>query len=183
MRIVFSRKGFDGENGGVPSPIFPDGTMVSLPIPRKSQFNYGQISSPHKEFGHLGQIVEHLTRYRMSDSCRVHLDSDLDCGSITREEGWHGIFGQSETAQRELEKQKVGIGDLFLFFGQFCRVQRDKNQQLQYVPKAHKLHLIFGWLRVGNVYRLPEQTDQVPSWARYHAHLHYAKIEPIPNVI
>lgn len=116
MKIVFSRKGFDGENGGVPSPIFLDGTMVSLPIPIKSQFNYGQISSPHKEFRHLGQVVEHLTNYRISDSCCVHLDPDLDFGSITREQGWHGIFGQSGRAQRHLEKKGVGPGDLFLFF-------------------------------------------------------------------
>ena len=31
--IVISRKGFDGGTGHVPSPIFPDDTMLSLPIP------------------------------------------------------------------------------------------------------------------------------------------------------
>ncbi|MCD6328671.1 hypothetical protein J7M28_14125, partial [bacterium] len=33
MRIIFSRKGFDAANGGVASPIFPDGSFCSLPIP------------------------------------------------------------------------------------------------------------------------------------------------------
>ena len=183
MRIIFSRKGFDGENGGVPSPIFPDGRMISLPIPRKSQFHYGDIRSPEPAFEHLGTIIEQLTRYRMSDSCCVHLDPDLDKSMLVRQPGWRGIFGQSEAAQRELENEEVGPGDLFLFFGQFCRVARDPNGQLRYVKGAPTQHVVFGWLRIGNLYHLPEQADQVPSWAGYHAHLNYAKIEPVPNVI
>lgn len=183
MKIIFSRKGFDGENGGVPSPIFPDGTLLSLPIPRKSQFSYGQLSSPQKDFPHVGEIVEHLTNYRMSDSCRVHLDPDLDARSIDRAQGWRGIFGQSGAAQGHLEKEGIGTGDLFLFFGQFCRVEPGQNGQLRYVKGRPTQHVIFGWLRVGSPYRLPEQKDQVPAWAKYHAHLNCAGIEPVPNVI
>ena len=36
MRLILSRKGSDTSFGSVPSPIFPDGRMVSLPIPDKS---------------------------------------------------------------------------------------------------------------------------------------------------
>ena len=36
MKIILSRKGFDAEAGGFASPILPDGTMVSLPIPDDS---------------------------------------------------------------------------------------------------------------------------------------------------
>jgi hypothetical protein len=36
MKLILSRKGFDSSTGGIPSPIFPDGRMVSLPIPDKS---------------------------------------------------------------------------------------------------------------------------------------------------
>ncbi len=36
MRIILSRKGFDSSNGGCPSPILPDGTLLSLPIPSKN---------------------------------------------------------------------------------------------------------------------------------------------------
>ena len=183
MRIILSRKGFDGENGGVPSPIFPDGRMATLPIPRKSQLSYSDINSPKPEFRHLGEIVEHLTGFRLSDSCRVHLDPDLDRGSIAHDEGWRGIFGQSATAQRELEKSGVGVGSLFLFFGQFRRVETDSKRQLRYVKGSPVEQVIFGWLRVGSIYRLPGDIAQVPSWARYHAHLHFAKIEPTPNVI
>ena len=33
MKIILSRKGFDDSNGGCASPILPDGTMLSMPIP------------------------------------------------------------------------------------------------------------------------------------------------------
>ena len=32
MKIILSRKGFDSANGGIVSPIFEDGTMVSFPV-------------------------------------------------------------------------------------------------------------------------------------------------------
>ena len=32
MKIIRSKKGFDFSNGGIPSPIFEDETMVSFPI-------------------------------------------------------------------------------------------------------------------------------------------------------
>lgn len=33
MKVILSRKGFDSCYGGYPSPILPDGSMISLPIP------------------------------------------------------------------------------------------------------------------------------------------------------
>jgi hypothetical protein len=32
MKVILSRKGFDGVNGGMPSPIMPNGDTVSMPI-------------------------------------------------------------------------------------------------------------------------------------------------------
>ena len=33
MKVILSRKGFDSSYGGCASPILPDGTMLSMPIP------------------------------------------------------------------------------------------------------------------------------------------------------
>ncbi len=33
LKVILSRKGFDSSYGGCPSPILPDGTLLSLPIP------------------------------------------------------------------------------------------------------------------------------------------------------
>ena len=35
MKVILSRKGFDSQYGKMPSPILPDGTLLSLPIPSK----------------------------------------------------------------------------------------------------------------------------------------------------
>ena len=37
MKVILSRKGFDSGYGGMASPILPDGTLLSLPIPSKSE--------------------------------------------------------------------------------------------------------------------------------------------------
>jgi hypothetical protein len=34
MKVILSSKGFDSASGGKPGPILPDGTLISLPIPR-----------------------------------------------------------------------------------------------------------------------------------------------------
>ena len=39
MKIILSRKGFDSGNGGQPSPILPDGTLLSMPIPSNDSDN------------------------------------------------------------------------------------------------------------------------------------------------
>lgn len=33
MKVIFSRKGFDSSYGGYPSPILPDNSLISIPIP------------------------------------------------------------------------------------------------------------------------------------------------------
>ena len=63
MKVILSRKGFDSENGKMPSAIMPNGDVVSFPIPsedyttfddlRYGQFSYKRIldSLAQKKFG------------------------------------------------------------------------------------------------------------------------------------
>ena len=51
MKVIISRKGFDSGYGGMPSPILPDGTMISMPIP-----------SPATR---LGMMICHMTESPM----------------------------------------------------------------------------------------------------------------------
>jgi len=44
MKIILSRKGFDSSNGGCPSPIMPDGTLLSLPIPTSDDVCFSDIA-------------------------------------------------------------------------------------------------------------------------------------------
>jgi len=119
MRLILSRKGFDSSVGGVASPIFPDGRLLSLPIPLASApIRYGDIAWDGTS---LAPVVEALTRGRVRGGDPAHLDPDLNAAALPRLQSWGPAFGQVAAAQTHLAAQGVGPGDLFLFFGWFCR--------------------------------------------------------------
>lgn len=183
MKIILSRKGFDSTSGGVPSPVFEDGTMISLPIPRKSDVSYGELRNPFNDdkFRTLGELVEHLTRYQMSEHSRAHLDPDLNPAMLHRLPNWRGIFGQNGGFETSL--QNIGRGDLFLFFGLFQKVRRNPRHGRHEYHGKTQMHVIHGWLMVEAKYKIPEDMERIPDWARYHPHVTFRGIEDSPNVI
>ena len=75
MKLILSRKGFDSSAGGGPSPILPNGRMVSLPIPDKhSPILYADVMWDE---GSISSLVSDLTHGRIPPSYRAHLDPDL----------------------------------------------------------------------------------------------------------
>ena len=140
----------DSGCGPCPSPVFPDGTSVSLPIPSL----YGP--SRYNELRHgaddLGTIAKSLSRgrFRPADTC--HLDPDLTAQTIPRPADWRPAFGQVGAAQKHLEQQEVAIGDVFLFFGWFRDVVRDPDGNWKYKQETPGVHRLFGWLQIGAVH-------------------------------
>jgi len=60
MKVILSRKGMDSESGVMPSPILPDGTLLSLPIPdRKSNKRYEDLE-------YRGQNIKEIKRMILS---------------------------------------------------------------------------------------------------------------------
>ena len=167
MKIVLSRKGFDSSYGGVASPIFPDGTLLSLPIPdEKGTVTYGELCW---EQYRIGELVTALTRGRLTHQSRAHLDPDLYSHICPRPPNWRPLFGQDGAAQSHLTNQGVGVGDLFLFFGWFRRVER-REGQYSFVQQAPSQHLIYGWLQVGAILTGEQIVQAAPAWAMYHPH-------------
>ena len=179
MKIILSRKGFDSTLGGCASPIFEDGSILSLPIPHcfastpvpdpALRVNYCDVHSNKA----IGKIVEGLTAtlkkpVRATDA--THLDPDLREESLPRKTGWRPLFGQADAAQRHLDKFGVGAGDIFLFFGWFKEVV-ERDGQFRFKRGARDLHLIFGWLEVGEVWRLGKEDFPTPDWAEMHPHI------------
>ena len=168
MKLIFSRKGFDSAAGGVPSPIFPDGRMVSFPIPdKRSKVTYAEISYNGAS---LGPLVAQLTGGRIPAYYRAHIDPDLAQDSLPRFAGWRPIFGQTGSAQSHLRKNGVGPGDLFLFFGLFRRIEV-RDGFYTWVKNVRPCHVIWGWLQIAEV--LPIESSKPPSgyeWAEYHPH-------------
>lgn len=166
MKIILSRKGFDASAGGVASPIFPDHTLLSLPIPDpKATVTYNDL---YWKEHHLGELVEGLTHGRVDRQASAHLDPDLYPALCPRPPAWRPLFGQDGAAQSHLTNQGVGVGDLFLFFGWFRAVE--EHTRYRFAKGAPDQHLIYGWLQVGTVLTGAEIARSVPVWAASHPH-------------
>jgi hypothetical protein len=169
MKIILSRKGFDSGSGGAPSPILPDGTLVSLPIPDKSsRIRYEEIS--HGGWN-LGNIVASLSNGRVRASYGAHLDPDLCETCVPRQLGWKPLFGQAGAAQGHLREQGIQAGDLFVFFGLFQEVMiRGSKLRIRYGTKP--IHVIWGWLQVDEVVPVDGVDRERLNWALYHPHFY-----------
>lgn len=126
MRIIFSRKGFDSSAGGGPSPIVA-GRPISLPIPAgaASVTTYGALG--------LGDHAARASRGRLGAEDLCHHDPMFLAGGTC-------AFGQCGAAQTHLERQGVGLGDVFLFFGLFAEEQTGEPH-----------HRIFAYMRVEEI--------------------------------
>jgi hypothetical protein len=165
MKIILSRKGFDSSNGGHASPILPDNTLLSLPIPiKKDMDRYCDLSHQGSSYLSIIQQLRRRTEFTEEDTC--HLDPDIRKSVKERPNNWRSIFGQCDGAQTHLKNNKVGVGDLFLFFGWFKQTKYIGNS-LKYVPGSRDLHIIYGYLQVGEIYKCG---DTFPEYTHHHTH-------------
>ncbi len=154
MKIIFSRKGFDGSAGGYPSPII-GGIPISLPIP------YLNSTQSYRHFD-LGKIVTDLTNGKFSEGDFCHNDPDLIMGAL----------GQVASAQSHLDNQNVGLGDLFLFFGWF-REAEIVGGNYCYKKEAPDHHRIFGWMFVDQKLTVGAETKEfIRKYPKYKSHPH-----------
>jgi len=172
MKVILSRKGFDSENGGYPSPILPDGRMVSLPIPVDdgicyhdlrfdSDRTYYDLMKTLKETVRCGGIRHELTK-----KTECHVDPDIYRNIMHRDSNWKPCFGQIGAAQTHLENQGVEENDLFLFFGWFRKTKRDGEKIWFHTDDRH---VIFGYLQIGEIIK-PDKNYREPEWM-HHPHL------------
>jgi len=169
MKVILSRKGFDSASGGTPSPILPDGRIVSLPIPDKSSpVRYQDIDCQGLN---LGILVNDLTRGRLRPDFFAHLDPDINSESLPRLAGWRTIFGQTGAAQGHLRNMGVAPGDIFLFYGLFQNVNLDGNRY-SWDKTSLPRHVMWGWLQIDEIIRIDECDRSKLSWAQNHPHFH-----------
>lgn len=159
MKVILSRKGFDSANGGMPSPVV-DGELLSMPIPSPEGANPRRFSDLEHEGLNYFELLKQL-KPSFSDAC-CHLDPDIRSG-LAQRDGWVPAFGQVGAAQSHLEKQGVGLGDLFLFFGWFRNTVR-KNGGLVY--RGPDIQAIFGYLQIGEVLK----GDAIADRCLWHPH-------------
>ncbi|MBN0987274.1 hypothetical protein [Amphritea pacifica] len=169
MRIIFSRKGFDSSSGGCPSPVLPDGRLVTLPIPDTgSKICYRDL---HIEGINTGRLVSQLSGAKIKSSSTAHLDPDLIKGHLPRLAGWCPSLGQTGSAQGHLRNQQVQPGDLFLFFGLF-REAEIYRRRWRFISGTTARHLLWGWLQIDEIVPVDRLTPGERPWLQDHPHLH-----------
>ncbi|MFC2036317.1 hypothetical protein ACFLUJ_09435 [Chloroflexota bacterium] len=178
MKVILSRKGFDSAAGGYPSPILPDGRLISLPIPSPHSYNdsfhYSDLqldrNTTYYDLMHdLNPRIVYENRWHMlGTDTECHLDPDIYQNIIKRNEAWKPLFGQIDAAQSHLCKQGVGVGDLFIFFGWFRKVVQ-RNGKLSFDRSSRDKHVIFGYLQIGEMIKVKPET-KIPKWMDYHPH-------------
>lgn len=146
MKIILSRKGFDSGSGGIPSPILPDGTLLSMPIPSPDSVTYADLTYNNKSYD---SILKELSGSFAYKNC--HLDPDIRENCKSRENGWVAAFGQANAALTHLNNNGVSVGDIFLFYGWFKQTEYRSDGTLKYVKGSPDLHIIYGYLQVGKI--------------------------------
>lgn len=163
MKIILSRKGFDSSAGGCASPILPDGTLLSLPIPGVSKTKYSDISYRGEKYSEIIEKLNHSFFESNVETC--HLDPDIR-KNVRRNPiaDWQPAFGQTDNAQGQLRNAGVDVGDIFLFFGWFHSV--DENYRYIEYKKRNptndfyryaELQVVYGYMQVGKIINDPEE--------------------------
>lgn len=165
MKVILSRKGFDSCYGKTASPVMPDGTLLSLPIPSKTDaVKFSDLYYNEESYYEIIKQLDPTTK--ITDDWTCHLDPDIRRGAIERPAGWIPSFGQESSALSHLRNQGVGQGDLFLFFGWFRKTEY-ADGHLSYSKDSQDQHIIYGWLQIGEMI---EKSSDVPDWLIGHPH-------------
>ena len=177
-RIILSRKGSDATWGGRPS-LRVGRELISLPIPESLSraqaaertglgVRYRDLP-PHPRIGALQAHLKAIDPDR-----HVHLDPDLRPAlrPAAARRGKHAaerLFGQEGAAERHLRNQKVGPGDLFLFFGWF---REAVPHAVGWKRVGPDLHCLWGWLQIAETHAVAsaEAAAHLP-WAAHHPHV------------
>ena len=170
MKVILSRKGFDSSNGGIASPIMENGTLISFPIPSDDRDRFEDLFYHDHSYAKILQDLNYKENPRYPN-CHVDPDLAMDRRNV-KIEGWRPIFGQvSSSASYLINNVKVDVGDLFLFFGNYHKVQYS-NGKYQYIKKTgdfysdHDLQVIWGYMQVGNIIQDSEEQRKY----RWHPH-------------
>ena len=150
MKVILSRKGWDSASGGKPNLIFDQtDEMIMLPIPE----NNGEVSYDDLHLSRDEDLSQRLKvalpRYNETVNMSTACHTDPDLKNLFRQNNFTGSLGQADQSQSHLRNQKIGKGDLFIFFGLFNHVTLDKERL--FIASKHPRHTIFGYLQIGDM--------------------------------
>lgn len=173
MKIIFSRKGFDSVAGGFASPIFPDGTLFSIPIPSKSdELTYNNLNFRYKNES-ISSILNDLTSRTINSGKKRqcdYTDGEFHCHYDPmpfKSEDFTGIaFGQHGKTESHLRNQGIEEGDIFLFYGWFKKVEKI-DDRWQYINSTRDIHLIWSYIEVGSINKIDTPKQKAVILKKY----------------
>lgn len=183
MKVILSRKGFDGSNGGMPSLIMPNGDMISMPIPSPGDADsYSDLIYDGKSYY---KILRELKRSFIKRKC--HLDPDIyESRRRIQVKGWKPAFGQiGASSSYLLNTVQISPGDIILFFGNFHSVE-ECNNQYRFVRRTgdfyrdNDLQVIWGYLQVQEILRDPSRILKEYPW---HPHAKKVRLKDQSNML
>lgn len=171
MKIILSRKGFDSsiQGGGNSSVIYED-QFYPIPIPEaETSIRYADLEFQDTTYLRL------MKDLKISQFTECHFDPFLSEKYLPPAlSNWKKSLGQSGTALTVLENSDIGVGDLFIFFGWFKKVEKKKGKYSftkmeNYTRKG--IHVIYGYLQVGEEPVYLKDSEKVPpTWIETHPH-------------
>ena len=146
----------------------PDNTLLSFPIPSDDGVSYDELAYHGLTYS---ELLAQLNPRKAYSTC--HLDPDIREGiRLKGPSSWKPAFGQIGASQGLLSNAKVEVGDLFLFFGWFRRIEQH-NGTFRYVRKTDDgfycgadLHVIYGYLQIGEILTSKDRISEYP----WHPH-------------
>ena len=183
MRIILSRKGFDSANGGIVSPIMEDGTLISFPIPSDDKDKFDDLIYRGQPYSRILKDLNYKENPRYPN---CHVDPDLTQERRKEQiDGWCPIFGQiSSSAIYLMENVKVKENDLFLFFGNYHKVECIDGKY-RYIKRTgdfysdNDLQIIWGYMQIGKIIKDPEEQKKY-NW---HPHSIENRVKEKSNVM
>lgn len=173
MKIILSRKGMDSGCGGYPSPILPDGTLLSLPIPDKDgNAAYDRIY--YNGVSYKSIISQIAPKFNFDKNSLCHLDPDVYNEVHKNSNEWKPAFGQCGSSAKHLDNRNVGKGDIFLFYGMFRKTEYNDDRKLTYVKGAPIQHIIYGYMKIGDIIKNEYEMIEKYPW-HPHSRIFYNK--------
>jgi len=158
--VILSRKGFDSDAGGIPSPIYKN-KLISIPIPEvNSGIKYDDLI-----FDENDSYLKLLLDLNKNYFTECHSDPDLYKELYPRID-WLPVFGQSGGAASRLKD--VDKDSLFLFYGWFREIEK-RNGKYQYIKTAPDIHCIYGYLVVKEVLSAPNDKEKISKIQHPHS--------------
>ncbi len=145
MKIILSRKGLDSSFKDLSNLLLNQKDLIVLPILEQD----GISSYKDLQIKCIDKILNNPNYSKaLSPSTLCHADPNLT--NLFNDKNFVGSLGQVDIAQKHLENQSVGIGDLFIFFGVFT-MGYEENNEIKIDNMLYRKHIMYGYLQVGDI--------------------------------